>query len=121
MLNKPSYKVALTSELAFERHAKNDVAYFSPLSATTLTVGVQNDWTMFRRYSRRYAHGLGAQVGMYDQSGHSAAGIWSLDYEFRVDLSDRWGGYAGVSLRSNVYDGSREGSLFFLAGIRGQL
>ncbi|MFQ5548990.1 MAG: hypothetical protein ACE5FV_11915, partial [Woeseia sp.] len=60
------------------------------------------------------------EFGQYDQSGFDAGDIWSLGYEFRADLNERWQARLGFTRRGNVYDGGREYSSFVLAGFNGR-
>lgn len=116
----PNYKLTMTAEASLDERDRDDVAYFSPRSGFSWRAGLRNEWLMFRRYDFRLTHRLTGTVGQYDQSGFSASDIWSLGYEFRADINQRWSTHVGVSRRSNVYDGGREYASFLVAGFSGR-
>jgi len=116
LFSRPNYKLTMTAEVSLEDRARDDVAYFSPKSGFSWRAGLRNDWLMFRRYDFGLTHRITGTFGQYDQSGFSAGDIWSLDYEFRADINQRWSAHVGLSRRSNVYDGNREYASFLVAG-----
>ena len=93
---------------------------FSPRHSSNWTVGLRNDWVMFRRYDFGLTHHLTGRAGQYSQAGFDTGDIWSLDYEFQADINKRWGTRFGISRRRNFYDGAHEYATFFRAGLTGR-
>ncbi len=120
LLNRSRYKMTLVGELFHETRDRDDVVYFSPRNSFSWTTGLRNDWLMYRRYDFALAHGLTARIGQTDQAGYGAAKIWSINYDFRAEINERWSTHIGLSRRSDVYDGTREYGDFILAGFSGR-
>jgi biofilm PGA synthesis protein PgaA len=120
LINQPHYKLTLLGELSFENRDRTDVSYFSPPHAVGWSGSLRNDWQMLRRYDFALIHSLTVMAGQYDQANYATGNVWSLDYEFQAEISKLWNARVGISRRSNFYDGQREYSTFFLAGLNGR-
>jgi biofilm PGA synthesis protein PgaA len=117
LLNRPAYKLTALGEVDASRSRRDDVAYFSPRRSLGWMLGLRNDHTLHRRYDFAVSHAFTARAGRYDQQGYGAGGVWDLEYLVRTDIDRRWRAYAGVTRTSRVYDGDREYSTFFVAGL----
>ena len=56
-------------------------------------------------------------TGRYNQEGYGSGNVWDLGYIIRADIDRRWRAYAGVTRTSRIYDGIREYSTFYVAGM----
>jgi biofilm PGA synthesis protein PgaA len=119
VVNWAEYKLSLLGSIYTSRSNEDDVPYFSPRSSFSWSVGVSNDWLMYRRYDFGLWHNLTGTLGQVDQSGYGPESTWSLDYRFYADFDPRWGAYIGLRRNSNVYDGTREYATYIFGGLRG--
>jgi biofilm PGA synthesis protein PgaA len=120
VVNWANYKLSLLGSIYSARNSKQDVPYFSPKSSLSWSVGVSNDWIMYRRYDFGMSHNLTGRLGQVDQSGYGSESTWSLEYRFYTNFNPRWGAYIGLLRNSNVYDSTREYATHVLGGLWGR-
>jgi len=120
VVNRAKYKLSLLGDIYTSSSDEDDVPYFSPRSNFSWSVGVSNDWLIYRRYDFGLSHKLTGRLGQVDQSGFGTDSTWSLDYLFHYDFDSRWGGFIGLNRNSNVYDGTREYATYVFGGLRGR-
>ena len=120
VFNGAGYKLSLLGSIYSASNSKDDVPYFSPKSSFGWSVGISNDWLMYRRYDFAMSHNLTGTLGQVDQSGYGAESTWSLEYRFYTNFNPRWGTYIGLNRNSNVYDSTREYATFVLCGLWGR-
>jgi biofilm PGA synthesis protein PgaA len=120
VLNLADYKMSLLGSIYSGSSREDDVPYFSPKSSFSWSVGVSNDWLMYRRYDFGLSHNITANLGQVDQSGYGPEPTWSLEYQFHANFNPSWGAYIGLSRNSNVYDNTREYATYVLGGLWGR-
>ena len=121
LVNAPRSKLELTGELAASRADRNSVPYFSPLSDTTLLVGLHNEWRLFRRYENSLTQNADLGVGRYDQAGFAAGSLWRVRYSLQWQPSPRFAMSAGLERSRQFFDGAVEHSTGLVATVRARL
>jgi biofilm PGA synthesis protein PgaA len=120
IINRPEFKLSLLGDIYTASSNEDDVPYFSPKSSFSWSVGVSNDWLMYRRYDFGLSHNFQGKIGQVDQAGFGQESTWALEYRFYAEFDPRWGAYIGLSRNSNVYDSTREYATYIFGGLRGR-
>lgn len=121
IINRPVYKLDLIGDLSASWNSMQEVAYYSPRRAASISVGADNRWRMYRRYDRSLTHRVAANLGRKSQKSFSPGTTGAVQYEFIASLSSRLDIRFSVERNRSVYDGETEYSTFFFGGVTGRL
>jgi biofilm PGA synthesis protein PgaA len=116
----PSWTLTLRPELYGSRNSLRDAPYFNP--ARDVAVSLAIDWQalIWRRYEQSFRHRVIARVGGYRQEGFADGIVGGLAYEqawqpgTRLEL--RW----GVEVGRARYDGANENMAIFFVSASGR-
>jgi len=111
VLDAPTTKVALTPAFYTSRNSRSDAPYFNPRRDAALTLAIDVQDRIWRRYERSWLQRVLFSAGPYWQDGFGTRVIASVSYEqaWRVDPVTEW--RCGVSLSRRYYDGDAEAAL----------
>lgn len=115
LVTRPHYKLDAIMDVGTSVNSRSDVAYFSPEQDASLEATLDNDWLLYRRYSRSFSHRLALSAGLYQQKGFGVDPIGGLTYEHNWQADYRFSLIYGAALRYRVWDGEGEtGTEYYL-------
>lgn len=115
LVTRPHYKLDAILDLGTSVNSRSDVAYFSPEQDASLEATLDNDWLLYRRYSRAFSHRLALSAGLYQQKSFGVDPIGGLAYEHNWQADYRFNLIYGAALRYRVWDGQGEtGTEYYL-------
>ncbi|MBT8445908.1 MAG: poly-beta-1,6 N-acetyl-D-glucosamine export porin PgaA, partial [Gammaproteobacteria bacterium] len=120
ILNRPDWKVDISTSLYTSRNELTAVSYFSPSSDRAVSVSLDGQWRIFRRYERSFSHRLSLTAGHYNQSGFAGGYVGSIEYQQMLQISNALEFYYGVRRNRALYDGDFEYGTYFTGGLRGR-
>ena len=108
---KPGTDVLLRPSLYASRNTRTDAPYFNPRRDAALTLALDVQDRIWRRYERSRLQRVVLSVGPYWQDGFGTHAIASLSYEHAwiTDPQSDW--RLGISLSRRYYDGVAEDAL----------
>ena len=108
LFDAPHFNLTLRPEYFASQNSRPFAPYFNPARDTALTLTLEAEHMLYRRYERSWVQRLRVSSGRYAQSGFASAGIGSVAYEqvFRFDPALELRG--GVEVGRRVYDGRPE-------------
>ena len=117
VVEKPTWTLALRPEVYASRNSLGAAApYFNPSRDLALSLAVDAQQLLWRRYEESFRHRVVARAGLYRQQGFADGFIGGVTYEQswqpgrRLEL--RW----GVDVGRARYDGANENvAILFLA------
>lgn len=115
LITRPMYKLDGQLDLGLSRNSRDDVPYFSPARDLYAVLTLDNDWLLYRRYSRTFGHRLAVSTGIYRQQNFSTRPTVSLLYEHNWQRDERLLLTYGAVLSRRAYDGRGEtGTEYYL-------
>lgn len=115
LATRPHYKLDGQLDLYASANRRDDVPYFSPEQDFSAELTLDNDWLLYRRYSRSFGHRLALSGGGYWQKGFGAKPVAAILYEHNWQAAYRFSLTYGVVLSRRVYDGDGEtGTEYYL-------
>ncbi len=117
LISQPLYKLDSSLSLSTSRNTSNDVFYFSPLKDFRLSLSLNNDWIVYRRYEREFSHNLGLSISDYWQQDFGSGYTGSINYQHNWKYSNAFEISYGVSYTRAIYDGVPENAFGFSASL----
>ncbi|KIH77979.1 biofilm PGA synthesis protein PgaA [Geoalkalibacter ferrihydriticus] len=115
LITRPMYKLDGQVDLGVSRNSRSDVPYFSPAQDLYAALTLDNDWLLYRRYSRTFGHRLAVSAGIYGQQDFGTRPTASLLYEHNWQRDERFQLAYGAVLSRRAYDGQGEtGTEYYL-------
>ncbi|WP_302504225.1 poly-beta-1,6 N-acetyl-D-glucosamine export porin PgaA [Geoalkalibacter halelectricus] len=112
---RPMYTLDGVVDLSTSTNKRSDVPYFSPDHDLSAVLTLDNDWQLYRRYSRAFGHRLAVSGGAYWQQDFGTRPVASLLYEHYWQTAERFYLVYGGALSRWAYDGRGEtGSEYFI-------
>lgn len=108
LVTRPHYKLDGQLDLYASTHRRSDVPYFSPEQDFSAEFTLDNDWLLYRRYSRTFGHRLALSGGGYWQKDFGAKPVGALLYEHNWQADYRFSLTYGAVLSRRAYDGDGE-------------
>lgn len=108
LVTGPHYKLDGVMDLYTSTHRRDDVPYFSPEQDFSAELTFDNDWLLYRRYSRTFGHRLALSGGGYWQKGFGGNPVAAILYEHNWQADYRFSLSYGAVLSRRVYDGDGE-------------
>ncbi|MBE9502840.1 MAG: poly-beta-1,6 N-acetyl-D-glucosamine export porin PgaA [Proteobacteria bacterium] len=108
LISRPKYKLDGTLGLYRSENSRDDAPYFNPESDLSAEITLDNEWLLYKRYSRSFRHRFGVSLGSYSQKGFGARGVWSARYEHQWNRDERLEFIYGISRSKPSYDGASE-------------
>jgi biofilm PGA synthesis protein PgaA len=108
LISRPKYKLDGTLGLYRSENSRDDAPYFNPESDLSAEITLDNEWLLYRRYSRSFRHRFGVTLGNYSQKGFGSRGVWSARYEHQWNRDERLEIIYGISRSKPSYDGASE-------------
>ncbi len=90
------------------QNTRGDAPYFNPEEDFSLSLGLDAEQIIWRRYDRTWVQRFIAELGFYDQKYFGTDWTGRLGYEQRLTLYPGWEMVAGVERGRRVYDGEPE-------------
>lgn len=90
------------------QNTRGDAPYFNPEEDFSLSLGLDAEHILWRRYDRTWVQRFIGELGNYDQKYYSTDWTGRLGYEQRLTLYPGWEMVAGVEGGRRVYDGAPE-------------
>lgn len=108
LVTRSHYKLDGVVDLYASTQRRDDVPYFSPEQDFSAELTLDNDWLLYRRYSRTFGHRLALSGGGYWQKGFGANPVAAILYEHNWQADYRFSLSYGAVLSRRVYDGDGE-------------
>lgn len=108
LVTRPHYKLDGVVDLYASTNRRDDVPYFSPEQDFSAELTFDNDWLLYRRYSRTFGHRLALSGGGYWQKGFGTNPVGAILYEHNWQADYRFSLSYGAVLSRRVYDGDGE-------------
>ncbi len=111
ILNIWEYAYVQTNSLTSDR------PYFNPKSFVSVSVALDYTGIIRRKYDNVFSHSLRLGFGAVKQNNYSTKPFLDITYKHRWDFSRYFNLYYGLGYRQNYYDGVRETSPNYFAGL----
>ena len=111
LIDQPHFDLDLRPEYYASRNSKLGVPYFNPVSDQALTLALEAEHVMSRRYDRSWVQRVVFAAGSYRQEGFGAGTIGSLSYEQRYRFDPTFEIRYGLEMNRRIYDGTAERAL----------
>jgi len=111
LIDQPHFDLDLRPEYYASRNSKLGVPYFNPVSDQALTLAVEAEHVISRRYDRSWVQRVVFAAGSYRQEGFGAGTIGSLSYEQRYRFDPTFEIRYGLEMNRRIYDGTAERAL----------
>lgn len=108
LLDAPHFNLTLRPEYFASQNSRPSAPYFNPARDAALTLTLEAEHMLYRRYERSWVQRLRVSSGRYAQSGFASAGIGSVAYEQVFQLDPALELRGGVEVGRQVYDGRPE-------------
>ena len=108
LFDAPHFNLTLRPEYFSSQNSKSSVPYFNPARDSALTLTLDAEHMLYRRYERSWIQRLRISSGRYAQSGFASTGIGSVSYEQVFQLDPALELRGGVEIGRRVYDGRPE-------------
>jgi biofilm PGA synthesis protein PgaA len=117
LVSQPHYKLGSSLSLSTSHNSSNDVFYFSPLKDFRISLSLDNDWIVYRRYERQFSHRLTFSISNYWQQNFGSGYTGSINYQHDWKYSNAFEILYGVSYSRSIYDGVPENAFGFSASL----
>lgn len=111
IVDQPHFDLNLRPEYYASRNSKLGAPYFNPVSDRAVTLALEAEHVLSRRYDRSWVQRVVFAAGSYRQEGFGAGTIGSLSYEQRYRFDPTFEVRYGVEMNRRIYDGTAERAL----------
>lgn len=108
IVTKPRYKLDATASIQTSRNFDVGATYFNPPSDLGVNLTLNNDWILWREYTRSFRHRLAGTGGTYKQRNYDTRLIWGAQYEHVWNWTQRFELMYGLTRTRHIYDGTAE-------------
>ncbi|GAB3470393.1 poly-beta-1,6 N-acetyl-D-glucosamine export porin PgaA [Polaromonas eurypsychrophila] len=116
VFDAPHFKLTARPEYFASQNSRTAAPYFNPVNDQALTLTLEAEHMIYRRYDRSWVQRVRASVGRYAQAGFATGSMGLVAYEQVYDLDPslqlRW----GIETDRRVYDGKAERKISWFAG-----
>lgn len=111
LIDRPHFDLDLRPEYYASRNSMRGAPYFNPVSDQALTLALEAEHVMSRRYDRNWVQRVIFAAGSYRQEGFGSGTIGTLSYEQRYRFDPTFEIRYGVEMNRRIYDGTAERAL----------
>jgi biofilm PGA synthesis protein PgaA len=108
LVTRPHYLLNGYLDITTSGNSRSDAPYFNPDQDAGVSLTLENDWLLWRRYQRSFRHRLAFSGGGYWQQGFGADPVGGVRYEHVWEVDPRFFLLYGASWGYAVYDGDDE-------------
>ena len=116
VFDAPHFKLTARPEYFASQNSRTAAPYFNPVNDQALTLTLEAEHMIYRRYDRSWVQRVRVSVGRYAQAGFATGSMGMMAYEQVYDLDPslqlRW----GIETDRRVYDGRAERQTSWFAG-----
>ena len=111
LIDQPHFDLDLRPEYYASRNSKLGAPYFNPVNDQALTLALEAEHVISRRYDRSWVQRVVFAAGNYKQEGFGSGTIGSLSYEQRYRFDPTFEIRYGLETNRRIYDGTAERAL----------
>ena len=111
LIDQPHFDLDLRPEYYASRNSRQGAPYYNPVNDQALTLALEAEHVISRRYDRSWVQRVVFAAGSYRQEGFGSGTIGSLSYEQRYRFDPTFEIRYGLETNRRIYDGTAERAL----------